>query len=137
MRSHNELSDSEFESAFNSARLDPELFSHEAHLRLAWIHITKYGVEKAISNITSQIKAYTKSLGADEKYHETLTIVGVRAVHHFMLRSETTDFEGFIQENTKLMDQFKDLVDSHYHEDIFKSDLARSIFIEPDKEPFN
>ena len=137
MNSHYELTDAEFESAFESASLDPVLFSHEAHLRLAWIHINKYGVDAAIENIRSQISAYTKSLGADDKYHETLTIVGVRAVHHFMLRSKTTDFKAFIQENTKLMNQFKDLVDSHYHQDIFTSDLARTVFIEPDKEPFN
>jgi len=30
-------------------------FSHEAHLRLARIHITRYGIEKAVDNITRQL----------------------------------------------------------------------------------
>ena len=48
MEPHYALSDPEFEKQFESAVLDPKFFSHEAHLRLAWIHVTKYGVERAI-----------------------------------------------------------------------------------------
>jgi hypothetical protein len=40
---HFSLTDIEFENQFENGTLKPELFSHEAHVRLAWIHIKKYG----------------------------------------------------------------------------------------------
>jgi hypothetical protein len=83
MEPHYHLDDAAFETAFANASLDPSLFSHEAHLRLAWIHIHQYGIEQAIENICSQLMAFTKAVGAADKYNHTLTIAAVRAVYHF------------------------------------------------------
>jgi hypothetical protein len=38
MEKHLELTDLEFEANFKNCSLNPDIFSHEAHLRLAWIH---------------------------------------------------------------------------------------------------
>ena len=67
MENHYQLADEEFEASFADGSLDPQVFNHEAHLRIAWIHITKYGTEKAIENIVDQLKAYTKQIGASDK----------------------------------------------------------------------
>ena len=64
MATHYQLTDSEFESAFREGTLSPALFDHEAHLRLAWIHLRTYGLDQAISNICSQLKAFTIKAGA-------------------------------------------------------------------------
>ena len=87
------LSDKEFEAQFESGVLPPGLFTHEAHIRLAWIHIDKYGIDKAISNIVQQIQSYTAKLGVTDKFNKTLTIAAVRAVYHFMLKSNSSDFQ--------------------------------------------
>ena len=55
---HFKLGDDEFEKAFETCTLDPLLFTHEAHLRLAHIHIQKYGRLNAIENIRYQLKNY-------------------------------------------------------------------------------
>lgn len=67
MERHFKLSDSEFEKQFIDCKLDSSDFSHEAHLRLAWINISKYGIEKAIANIQTQLKRFVKSVGAQDK----------------------------------------------------------------------
>ena len=54
MERHYQLTDNQFETQFADLSMDPTLFSHEAHLRLAWIHIKHHGVDKAIENICSQ-----------------------------------------------------------------------------------
>jgi hypothetical protein len=41
---HLDLSDNEFEKQFINCELSPDIFSHEAHLRLAWINIKKMGL---------------------------------------------------------------------------------------------
>ncbi len=86
MENHFDLSDLEFEKQFENCALNPELFSHEAHLRLAWIHVTQYGEEKAIENVTRQLMNFVDFLGARAKYNHTLTIAAVKATN----RSRTT-----------------------------------------------
>jgi hypothetical protein len=137
MEKHTELNDQEFEAQFAACALDPALFTHEAHLRLAWIHIRKYGVDEAVVNITTQLRAFVKSVGAEHKYNETVTIAAIRAVYHFMLRSGTHDFQHFIAENIRLKSDFRQLLSSHYKTNIFQSEKARQIYLEPELLPFD
>jgi hypothetical protein len=137
MPSHLNLSDKEFEIQFQSASMPPDMFDHEAHLRLAWIHIKKYGVDQAVLNVCAQLKNYVTHLGVTDKYNQTLTIAAVKAVNHFVLKSETRDFTDFIGENSRLKTDFKTLMFSHYKTDIFNSPLAKARFIEPELLPFD
>jgi hypothetical protein len=137
METHFDLTNQQFEIAFKSAHLNPNLFTHEAHLRLAWIHIKAYGIDTAIENITSQLTQYTKHLGAEVKYNETVTIAAVKAVYHFILKSESVNFKDFILEFPRLKFNFKDLLGQHYGFDIFSSEEAKSSFLVPDLLPFD
>lgn len=137
MKNHNILTDAEFERQFAAATLDPAVFTHEAHLRLAWIHLTRYGLNQAIENITGQLKNYTRAVGAAAKYNETVTVAAIYAVSHFMIRSACKDFPSFIVENSQLKTRFKDLIFTHYRTDIFKSEHAKSNFLQPELLPFD
>ncbi|MDY0779304.1 hypothetical protein [Tenacibaculum sp. IB213877] len=137
MNNHYNLSDTEFEIQFKNCALDPSIFNHEAHLRLAWIHIIKYGIEQAEENIHHQLLAYVKSLGAEEKYNKTLTIAAIKAVYHFIQKSTSTDFEAFISEFPRLKFNFKELMQYHYGFDIFTLEEAKTTFLEPNLVPFS
>jgi hypothetical protein len=136
METHYQLSDTEFTSQFSNCTLNAELFSHEAHLRLAWILIHSLGLEQAEELIQIQLQSFVANLGATDKYHKTVTIVAMKAVSHFMKQSKTTNFKSFIVENSKLKTHFKELVNSHYSIDIFKSSKAKAEFLKPDLIPF-
>ena len=136
MQNHLELVDNEFEAQFSNCTLDASLFNHEAHIRLAWIHITKYGVDQAISNVDAQLIKYVTSLGARDKYNKTVTIAAVKAVYHFIQKSESNSFKDFIKEFPRLKTNFKDLLSQHYSIDIFNSDTAKASFLEPNLLPF-
>jgi hypothetical protein len=137
MEKHHKLNDDEFEVSFASRSFQPEVFSHEAHLRLAWIHINKYGIDRAIQNINNQLLDFVNMLGAADKYNQTVTTAAIRAVYHFMLKSSTSSFQEFILENPRLKSQFKDLLFSHYKTDIFKSEKAKREYLEPELLPFD
>ena len=137
MKDHFDLTDFEFEQKFETSSLDAGLFSHEAHLRLAWIHITKYGIDKALENIQLQLKAYVKHLGAASKYNKTVTIAAVKAVYHFILKSKSDNFQDFIVEFPRLKNNLKGLMDSHYGIDIFNSEAAKKEYLRPDLLPFD
>ncbi len=131
------LGDGEFEKQFASGTFNPSLFNHEAHLRLAWIHIEKYGIETAIENICNQLVVFVSALGVKDKYNKTLTIAAVRAVYHFKLQSRSKNFQDFILEFPQLKYNFKALIGFHYSNDIFNSHHAKSEYLEPDLLSFD
>jgi len=137
MESHFKFSDAEFENQFENCELIPAMFSHEAHLRIAWIYINKYGVEKAVIKLCSQLRNYVNHVGAISKYNETLTIAAVRAVYHFMIKSKSRNFQNFITENLRLKHNFKELLLQHYRIDIFTSEKAKTEYLLPDLLPFD
>lgn len=137
MNHHFEVSDGDFERQFQSLALDPSLFSHEAHLRLAWIHIQKYGVEQAVVNLCDQIKRFANFHGDFTKFNMTLTVAAVRAVYHFTLKSNHHSFKSFIGEFPRLKYNFKDVMDCHYGFDIYQNPKAKIVYLEPDLLPFD
>ena len=137
MEKHYQLSDSEFLQQFKDCSLPPSVFSHEAHLRLAWLNIYQEGLEKAEKGIQEQIENFVAHVGAQSKYHKTLTIAAIKAVGHFMEKSTTDNFRDFISENLELKTDFKSLINSHYSFDIFSSEEARTSYVEPDAIPFD
>ncbi len=136
MEAHNKLPDYQLEVQFEQGTLPSKLFTHEAHLRLAWIHITKYGITKAILNLCTQIKDYARLLGHEEKYNQTLTVASIKAVNHFIQKSVATSFQELISEFPKLKYGFKSLLETHYGFDIIGSEKAKTTYLEPDLLPF-
>jgi len=137
MQTHAELTDKEFEVKFKECSMDPHLFNHEAHIRLAWIHIKKYGPNKAIENICTQIKRFDSTHGDGTKFHTTLSIASLKIVYHFFLKSKSDTFYGFIEEFPKLKTGFKELITSHYGINVFASEEAKKVYLEPDLIPFD
>ena len=132
MNSHFDLSDEQFEQAFAECSLAPELFTHEAHIRLAWIHIKKYSEKQAIENVCSQIQRFVAFLGVQDKYNETLTVAAIKAVKHFMDKTEIEGFAQFIEQHSRLKYNFRELLALHYGFDIFDSPEAKARYLEPD-----
>ena len=132
MDHHNQLSDTEFQLKFEAGSLPPALFSHEAHIRLAWLQIREYGLESAIERVCKQLINYVTMVGATDKYHATLTVAALKIVNHFLQKSRSDNFSGFIREFPVLISNFKGLLAAHYSIDIFNSPRAKKEYMEPD-----
>lgn len=137
MKHHSQLSDKEFETLFEKAELPPSLFNHEAHLRLAWLYINKYGEEKAAAKTCKEIEQFDRLHGKGNKFNTTMSVAAIKIVHHFIKKSESKDFRMFIEEFPRLKTAFKALVDQHYAIDIFSNTEAKASFIEPDLLAFD
>lgn len=133
---HYQLTDREFIRLLEDCTLDPALFNHEAHLRLAWLLIRELGANQATETIQDMLQNFVEHVGATDKYHVTLTVTAIRAVHSFMQKSNAESFDRFISESQVLLTDFKQLINSHYSIDIFSSEKARTRFLEPDLLPF-
>ena len=136
MQDHYSLSDDEFAEQFRTATLNPAYFTHEAHLRLAFILIKHHGIEGAMDQLCRQIAHFDQTFGDGTKFHKTVTIAAAKAVHHFMGRSSAKSFPELIAEFPRLNTNFKDLLACHYGFDIFSNPEAKRTFVEPDLLPF-
>ncbi|WP_109300353.1 hypothetical protein [Aquimarina sp. AU474] len=136
MEKHHELSDYEFETQFKKGSLSPSLFSHEAHLRLAWIYLKKYDQTKACDAISSQILNFATVNGDPDKFNKTVTVAAIKIVYNFLQKSKSSTFQDFIEEFPKLKFNFKELISCHYGFDIFSSTIGKQKFVEPDLLPF-
>lgn len=134
---HWTLTDEALDLQLRTGILAPETFTHEAHLRLAWIHIRQYGLAAAITEIPIQIQRFAKSVEEPHKFHLTLTIAAIKVVAHFMSQSQGSDFLILLQEFPRLKTAFRELLQAHYSFDIFESDRARKEYQAPDLTPFN
>ena len=137
MQNHSQLTDQQFEKQFQNCTLAPKLFTHEAHLRLAWIHIKKYGIENALENVPTQIIQFVDNLGASHKYNHTLTVAAIKTVYHFVLKSKSASFQALLEAYPRLKFNFKDLLSCHYGFDIFNDEVAKLEYIAPDLLPFD
>jgi hypothetical protein len=89
-------------------------------LRLTWILIQKYGLEKAtVKNCKLKENYFKKTLGSD-KFNVTLTKAYTEILHHFMEKSSSEDFDQLLQEFPRLRYSFNELVKTHYGYNILK-----------------
>ena len=137
MEAHYELSDNHLLTRMERATLDSKVFTHEAHLRWGWLLLEKFELDKAVLNACVQLKRYTCSLGASDKYNETVTIAAIRAIHHFRLKYPSQSFPEFISKAQRLKTSFKELLGLHYSQDIFELKMAKERYLEPDLIPFD
>jgi hypothetical protein len=84
-------------------------------------------------NLTGRIN----KIGAEEKYHHTITIAAIKMVRHFLDKSTYTGFREFLESNRQLRHRFRELLASYFSIDIFTSTQAREKFIVPDLIPFD
>lgn len=133
---HHLLTNQEFEEYFKNCTLNSVIFTHEAHLRLAYIHIKKYGLDKAIDNLCTQIPNFDQKFGDGKKFNKTVTIASAQIIYHFINTTNSSNFNDFIEEFPDLKNNFLKLLQSHYTLDIFNDKKAKQEYLEPDLLPF-
>jgi hypothetical protein len=116
---------------FEAADIDPDRFDHEAHVYVAWLYVREYELTDAIAKFNSGLKRLVTKLGADGKYHATLTwffllLIADRA-------QEREPWRAFRHRNADLITGSKEILSRYYSDDCLLSERARERFVLPDK----
>jgi hypothetical protein len=127
---NSDLTDQEFLRRYEERSL--RQFSHQDHLRMAYLYAREGGVAEAIRGARG-IRGFAQALGAPQKYHDTLTVGWARVVGHHAVTSGSSSFAEFLGSHPQLMR--RDLLKAHYSQDVLASAAARSQFVEPDLVP--
>ncbi len=114
---------------FDAGRLQPEQFTHAEHIRMGWLYLVNYGQDEGAERFRDALKRFTKSIGAESKYHETITCF---FLHEISARIDGGDWIDFKAANADLFDG-KTLLNRHYSPAAINSSLARRQYVAPDR----
>ncbi len=126
--------DADFLSAFQRCVLDPKQFRHPDHLRMAWIYLKTHTLLETLKLLPRALRRYAESLGATDKYHETLTWAFVFLIHERICASpDLDDWRDFLLRYPELEE--KSLLSAYYLPQTLQSPIAKKIFVFPDALP--
>ena len=119
---------------FERVTLSPELFSHREHVRLAWIYLRENPPLTALEKFCEGLKRFAASLGKADRYHETISWAFLFLIHERMAKTESADsWEAFVELNGDLFNWNPSILSRYYREKTLQSDLAKRVFLFPDK----
>lgn len=108
-------------------------FHHADHVRLAYAYLRQYPVLNALDKFANALKAFAAAKGKAQLYNETITHAYFFLIRERMARFNGMDWDEFARQNSDLL-QWKDgILNRYYQSATLKSDLARFVFVFPDK----
>lgn len=126
------MTNSEVISSFESDIL-PGDFHHREHVRLAYAYLSQYEPLDALRKFSQALKGYASARGKAERYHETITYAYLFLIRERMARTPAIDWQGFAIQNPDLLQWKPGILDRYYRGSTLGSDLARTVFLFPDK----
>lgn len=111
----------------------PAEFHHSDHVRLAFAYLKEYEFFEALSRFSKALRRFAAAHGKTQLYNETVTCSYFFIIRERMARHDGISWEDFARNNSDLL-RWKDGVLSRYYcEETLKSELARRIFVMPDR----
>lgn len=102
-------------------------------MRLAFAYLSQYPVFPALEKFATALKRYAAARGKSRLYHETITHAYFFLIRERMARSAAVDWDEFARVNPDLLEWKNGILTRYYRDATLESDLARNVFIFPDK----
>ncbi|MFZ0868620.1 MAG: hypothetical protein WAU76_15505 [Candidatus Sulfotelmatobacter sp.] len=118
---------------FENDEVPEDSFHHADHVRLAFAYLCKYPVLLALEKFAGALKRFAAARGKTQLYNETITCAYFFLIHERMARCKVAGWEEFADVNPDLLTWKNGILNHYYREATLKSDLARRVFVLPDK----
>ncbi len=118
---------------FETNAIPEDSFHHADHVRLAFAYLCKYSALEALQKFSSALQQFATAHGKAQLYHETITFAYFFLIHERVAASEAATWEEFARDNPDLLLWKDGILKRYYSDATLKSDLARKIFLLPDK----
>jgi len=123
--------------AFGDCSLTAAQWTHEAHVRTAFLFSLRHPLDEAHLRMRAGIIRLNERHGLVETgmrgYFETLTRVWLVPVTHASARCGARNSRELLERCPELLDRALPL--RHYSKELLGSPRARSVFVPPDREP--
>ena len=111
----------------------PGDFHHAEHVRLAFAYLSEYKPLDALLRFSEALRRYAEARSKVQRYHETITYAYLFLIRGHMARTSAVDWEEFAIQNPDLLQWKPGILERYYRESTLRSDLARTVFLFPDK----
>lgn len=127
------MTNQEFIQRFEADCLPEGSFHHADHVRLVFAYLCEFSVLVALEKVASALKRLADARGKSQLYNETITHAYFFLIRERMARASSEDWDEFARRNSDLLVWKDGILGRYYHEATLRSDLARSVFVFPDK----
>lgn len=119
---------------FESCTLPNGSFRHRDHVRLAFIYLGKYAGLEALSRFSGALVRFAAAKGKPSLYNETITWAYLLIIRERIARAgRPQTWEEFAAQNEDLLTWQDTVLKRYYREETLASDLAKKVFLFPDK----
>jgi hypothetical protein len=123
----------EFIRQFEADGVPENSFHHADHVRLAFSYLSEFPPLEALEKFCAALKRFATARGKSQLYHETITQAYFFLIRERMARRAASDWDEFAQDNPDLLIWKDGILSRYYSEGTLKSDLARTVFVFPDR----
>ena len=74
------MTDGQFLVKFEKRQLARSEWTHEAHVRMAWLYLARLPVAEALGRVRAGIRKLYVVIGSPDGYHDTITVAFVRVI---------------------------------------------------------
>lgn len=115
------------------ATIDAESFDHESHVYAAWLYLERWPLPEATERFRNAIRRLTVKLGAETKYHETITCFFMQLINERRQMSPASNWMRFRHDNADLLYDGGETLGRYYSKELLGSKLARQHYLLPDR----
>lgn len=109
---HRDIEDLDFVSGFKALTIDAELFTHEAHLRICYLYIMRYGIDAATEELCLDISRFDEAFGDGKKYDEVLTRRAISLMYMLIREHWPSNFSDLLDTSPDLLLDFKGMLEA-------------------------
>ena len=125
------MHDEEFMRQFQAGTL--AIFHHQEHVKMGWLYLQRAPVLEAMAKFTADLKYFATTKGQPNLYHETITWAYLLLIHERMQRQAARNWDAFATQNPDLLLWETSVLKTYYRAETLQSELARRVFVFPDK----
>jgi|SRR5271166_2234777 len=127
------MSNEEIIRRFETNAIPENSFHHADHVRLAFAYLSNYPALDALQRFSSALKKFATAHGKPQLYHETITCAYFFLIHERMALCESATWKEFARDNPDIFIWKDGILTRYYRDATLKSELARKVFLLPDK----
>jgi len=128
------MTNAELIERFESDAIPSDSFHHADHVRLAFEYLRHYPALEALEKFSAALQRFAAAQGKAQLYHETITWAYLLLIRERIARAGCTlTWEEFAERNADLLVWKGGLLATLYRQETLDSDLARQIFVLPDR----
>jgi len=132
------MNDDEFLKQFENCTFPLDQFVHRAHLKVAYLYLTRHPLNAALEKVRSGIQAFNAANHIPDEptrgYHETMTAAWVRIIHTtIQIYGKAGSADDFVDGQPQLWE--KKNLRLFYSRELIMSPRAKREFVKPDLAP--